>query len=69
MVCISRNQKHDYANYDQFAPNFDMVYKAIQRVSIANLKFSNNENKVMSQKSWRILYYVIWENGCMTVVI
>ena len=32
------SSKHDYANYDQFAPNFDMVYKTMQRVSVPNLK-------------------------------
>ena len=30
--------KHDYANYDQFAPNFGVTYKAIQRASVSNLK-------------------------------
>ena len=33
-----RHQKHDYANYDQFAPNFNMTYKTIQLVSVPNLK-------------------------------
>ena len=37
-VCIRRHQKHDYANYDQFAPNFDMTYKTTQCVSVPNLK-------------------------------
>ena len=37
MVCISCHQKHDYANYDQFAPNFDITSKTIQRVSVPNL--------------------------------
>ena len=32
------SSKHDYANYDQFAPNFDMVCKTVQRVSVPNLK-------------------------------
>ena len=30
--------RHDYANYDQFAPNFNMAYKTIQCVSVPNLK-------------------------------
>ena len=30
--------KHDHANYDQFAPNFDMTYKIIHHVSEANFK-------------------------------
>ena len=37
MAWISRHQKRDYANYDQFAPNFVIAYKTIQRVSVANL--------------------------------
>ena len=38
MVSISRHQKHDYANYERFVPNFDMAYKTIKRVSVPNLK-------------------------------
>ena len=30
--------KHDHANYDQFAPNFDMAYETIQCVLVPNLK-------------------------------
>ena len=30
--------KHDYANSDQFAPNFDMTNKTIRHVSVQNLK-------------------------------
>ena len=30
--------KHDFANYDQFASDFDTAYKTIQRVSVPNLK-------------------------------
>ena len=37
VVCICRHQKHDSANYDKFAPNFDIAYKTIQRVSVPNL--------------------------------
>ena len=49
--CFSRNNylstigglhmtssKHNDANYDQFAPNFDMAYKTTQCVSVLNLK-------------------------------
>ena len=36
--CIWRHQKHDYANYDQFVPNFDMACKTIQHLSVPNLK-------------------------------
>ena len=28
----------NYVNYDQFAPNFSMAYKTIQRVSVPNLQ-------------------------------
>ena len=38
VVCIRRHQKHDYANCDQFALNFDMVCKTIHCVSVPNLK-------------------------------
>ena len=31
------SSKHDHANYDQFAPNFDTAYKTIQRVPVPNL--------------------------------
>ena len=31
------SSKHDYANYDQFAPIFVVVYKTIQHVSVPNL--------------------------------
>ena len=27
------SSKHDYANYEQFAPNFDMAYETVQGVS------------------------------------
>ena len=59
MVCIWSHQKYDYANYDQFAPNFDIAYKTIPCIFMPNL----NENRVVGQKSWRIFYYVIWGNG------
>ena len=38
VVCIRRHQKHDYANYDRFVPNFDMANKTMKRVSVPNLK-------------------------------
>ena len=34
VVCIWRHQKHDYANYDRFVPNFDLACKTIKRVSV-----------------------------------
>ena len=44
VVCIWRHQKLDYANYDQFAPNCDMAYKTIQRVSVPNSKLFRRMN-------------------------
>ena len=38
-VCIGCQENQDYENYDQFAPNFGMAYKTIQRVSVQNLKY------------------------------
>ena len=38
VVCIWHYQKHDYANYDQFASNFDSTKKTIQLVSVPNFK-------------------------------
>ena len=35
---LHMSPKHDYANYDQFAPNFGMAYKTIQHVSVPNMK-------------------------------
>ena len=53
------SSKHDYANYDQFAPNFVIAYKTIQHVSVPNLSFIwINENRVTGQRSWKIFYYV-----------
>ena len=55
------SSKHDYANYDQFPPNFDMAYKTIERVP--NLKLFGSINKVMGQRNFRFFHYVMWENG------
>ena len=66
MDCIWHNQKHDYANYDGFVPNFDVAYKT------TTTKFEviwTNENRVMGKRSWRIFYYVIWENGLVGVLL
>ena len=30
------SSKHDYANYDQFVPNFDMAWNTMQVVSVPN---------------------------------
>ena len=63
MVYIWRHQKHDHANHDQFAPNFDTACKTIQRVSVPNFTLLDQSNRVMGKRSWRIFYYVIWEHG------
>ena len=42
--------KYDYANYDQFAPNFGMAYKTIQRVSVPNLKLFGSLKTVLWAK-------------------
>ena len=57
MVCIRRHQKHDYANYDQFVPNFDMVYETIKRVSVLQACSVSNVS-IFEYKSWciQILY-------------
>ena len=55
------SSKHDYAHYDQFVTNFDLVYKTIEGVCLCT-KFEviyTNEHRVMGQRSWRIFYYVI----------
>ena len=43
------SSKHDYANYDQFATNFDMTYKTMQHVFVQNLKFLDQRG----QSYWR----------------
>ena len=57
-----RNQKHDHVNYDQFAPNFNMAYETIQRASAAPSYLAHRKQSYRL-RSWRIFYYVIWENG------
>ena len=32
------HQKHDFANYDRFVPNFGVAYKTIMLVSVLNFK-------------------------------
>ena len=55
------SSKHDYANYDQFAPNSDITYKTTQHVSVPNL---NYENKVTSQRS-QIIFMGKWAGGLL----
>ena len=42
--------KNDYANYEQFAPNFDMAYKATEHVSVPNLKLFRPVNTKLLTK-------------------
>ena len=44
------SSKHDYANYDQFPPNFDMTYKTIQSVSVPNVKLFGPMKKEIRAK-------------------
>ena len=61
-VCKWRHQKHEYANDDQFAPNFDMDCKTAEVMQI-------NEDRFMGQRSWGSFYYVIWENGLVGILL
>ena len=63
MVCICCHQKHDYANYDQFASNFDIAYKTIQRVSVPNLNlFGPKKTEFLAKELEDFQLYVMWEN-------
>ena len=44
------HQKHEYANYDKFAPNFEMAYETIQHVFIPNLKLFGPMNTKLQAK-------------------
>ena len=53
--------KHDYANYDQFVPSFNMVHKTIHKTCFCT-KFKviqTNENRVMGKEvgEFSILLY------------
>ena len=53
LVCIWRHQKHDYANYHQFATNTDMACKTIQHVSVPNLKlFGTIKTELWAKEVW-----------------
>ena len=51
MLCILRHRKHDYANYDQTAPNFGTAHKTIQRLCTKFEVIWTNENRVIGQRS------------------
>ena len=44
--------KYDYANYALFDPSLDLCTK-FKVISI-------NENRVIGQRSWKIVYFAIW---------
>ena len=45
------SSKHDYANYDRFAQNFDMACKITHRVSVPNLKlFGSMKTELWASK-------------------
>ena len=59
---VLRHQKYDYANDDQFPPNFDWTSKNIWYVSVPNEVLWTIESRVMGQRSWKIFFCAIWEN-------
>ena len=70
VVCIGCHEKHDYANYDQFAQKFEIGLQ--DHTACLCTKFEViwiNENRVMGQRSSRIFCYVIWENGLVGILL
>ena len=60
------SSKHDHANYYQFAQNFDMAYRTIQRVSVPNLKLlrqMNTELRTKEAGEFSTHFYRIREEG------
>ena len=46
-----------------------MAYRTIQRVSVPNLKlFGSMKTELWANESWRIFYYVTWENGLVGIL-
>ena len=78
MVCIWRHQKHDYANYDQFAPSFVIAYKTTQHVSVQNLNlFGSMKTELRAKKlgnfllcnmgKWAGRYSFAYQHGCHNI--
>ena len=82
VVCAWHHQKHDYANYDQFAPKYHLASKTIQCVSVPNLNLFGPTDtelrrifQILDQwiQSYGEFYHVIWENelvgihGCRNI--
>ena len=71
--------KQDYANYDQFAPNFGMVYKTMQYVSVPNSKLFGQMkteiwakevrefsiNMLYGKMGWQALH--AYQHGCRNI--
>ena len=63
VVCIC-HKKHDCANYDQFAPKFDMAYKTIQCVFVPNLKlFGSMKTELWAEKVDEFFIVLYWKMG------
>ena len=60
VVCIWRHQRHDYANYDQFAPNFGTVYKTIHRVSVPNFNLFGRTKTDLQAKEVGEFYIILY---------
>ena len=59
-----------------FVPNLNFVlvlacccFAACSAVNGKPLRRRVNENRVTDQRSWRIFYYVIWENGLVGTLL
>ena len=59
------SSKHDHAHFDQFPPNFDLVCKTIQHVSVLNLKLFGP----MNTELWASEHRVTWENGLLGIIL
>ena len=78
VVCIWRHQKQDHANYDQFAPNFGIVHKTIQHVSVPNLNLLGpkkpelwakevGEFSVMLYGKMSCRHSFVYQHGCRNI--
>ena len=58
------SSKHDFANYDQFVPNFDMANETIQRVSVSNLKlFGTVKTELWTKEIGGFSIILYWKMG------
>ena len=60
-ITSSFDYDYDYANYDQFAPNFDMAYKIIQCVSVPNLKLFGSIKTELRAKEVGEFFITLYE--------